>query len=179
MTTGCVEICIHTDSPVARPTRNSTAKFPPLLRNSTQRRSHSVRSCGKAFVHGAVPTTSGAPSSTNARNASLPVVRRQLTSVSKTPIGRAAVVESMETFSQTERPLRWTDSSVWLTTTESNEAIYREYVKSVVATSRTAASMAVITAAGSAGGVMATGSRRAYTVSVYEWVEPFGGHGAA
>ncbi|MCX6515114.1 MAG: hypothetical protein NTZ62_00570, partial [Actinobacteria bacterium] len=65
---------------------------------------HSVRSCGNAFTHGAVPTLSGAPPRTNARKASLPAVRRQLMSVSKMPIGRAVVEKSIDVFSQIEHP---------------------------------------------------------------------------
>ena len=111
---GAVLMRTHVVSPVADATRMSTENGVPSFLCATQRRSHTVRSCGVAKLQGAVPFVTGAPPRTRDLNASLAASRRQLVSASKTPTGKAAVTASMLPLSQTEYRQWWNKLREWL-----------------------------------------------------------------
>ncbi len=92
---GRVDSCTHIISPSGFQSRNSNENGVPAWRDRAQAASAADLSAGRALTHGATPVVTGALPSASWRKASLALVSRASTSVSKTPIGRDASERSI------------------------------------------------------------------------------------
>lgn len=92
---GCVDSCTHIISPSGFQSRNSNENGVPAWRERVQAASAADLSAGRALTHGATPVVTGASPRARRRKASLALVSRASTSVSKTPIGRDASERSI------------------------------------------------------------------------------------
>ena len=103
----------HTVEPSGDGTGNSHENDAGSPEWASHARSHSVRTCGTACDHGAVPCTTGPPPRARSRNASFAASSRKSVSVSNTPTGREAVTGSIPPLSQNEYRQWWNERREW------------------------------------------------------------------